>query len=143
MEVVHQKSWFGRNWMWLVPVGGCLTLIVVGIVFIGSLFFGVTEVFKNSTPYEYALEQARNNPEVILALGDHIESDGMISGNISIQNDKGNADFSIPIKGSKGKGRIFVIAEKSGDEWFYEKLYVVIKMTQQEINLLEKVLESI
>ena len=67
----------------------------------------------------------------------------MISGNISYQNNSGDANFSIPIKGSKGKGRIFVVAHKSGDDWFYEKLYVVIKDTQQEINLLEKGLESI
>jgi len=143
MEVVQQKSWFGKNWIWVVPVGGCLTLIIIAVVFIGSVFFGVKEVFKNSTPYEYALEQAQNNPEVMSALGNLIESDGMISGNISYQNNSGVADFSIPIKGSKGKGRIFIVAEKSGDEWIYEKLYVVIKDTQEEINLLKKVLESI
>lgn len=143
MEEVRQKSWFGRNWIWVVPVGGCLTLIIIGMVFIGSIFFGVTKMFKNATPYEYALEQASQNREVILILGNTIESDGMISGNISIDNNSGSADFSIPIKGSKGTGRVFVVAEKKNGEWIYEKLYVLIKETQEEINLLEKELEHI
>jgi hypothetical protein len=143
MEEVRQKSWFGRNWIWVVPVGGCLTLIIIGLVFIGSIFFGVTKMFKSSTPYEYALEQASQNREVALILGNTSESDGMISGNISINNNSGIADFSIPIKGSKGEGRIFVVAEKRNGEWIYEKLYVLIKETQEEINLLEKELEHI
>jgi hypothetical protein len=143
MEEVRQKSWFGRNWIWVVPLGGCLTLIIIGIIFIGTLFFGVTNMFKNSTPYEYALEQASHNPEVAFILGNPIEADGMISGNISIKNNTGIADFSIPIKGSKGTGRIVVVAEKKDGEWMYEKLYVLIKETQEEINLLKSVLEHI
>jgi hypothetical protein len=67
----------------------------------------------------------------------------MISGNISIKNNTGIADFSIPIKGSKGAGRIVVVAEKKDGKWMYEKLYVLIKETQEEINLLESVLEHI
>lgn len=143
MEEVRQKSWFGRNWIWVVPVGGCLTLIIIGLIFIGTLFFGVTNMFKNSTPYEYALEQASQNREVTLILGDAIESDGIINGNISIDNNSGIANFSIPIKGSKGEARIYVVAEKRNGEWIYEKLYVLIKETQEEINLLEKELEHI
>ncbi len=143
MEEVRQKSWFGRNWMWVVPVGGCTTLIIIGVIFVGTLFFGVTKMFKNSTPYDYALEQASNNPDIIFILGNDIEADGMISGNISFKNDSGEADFSIPIKGPNGKGRIFVIAEKKDGLWVYEKLYVLIKETQEEINLLEKELERI
>lgn len=143
MEEVRQKGWFGRNWIWVVPVGGCLTLIIIGLIFMGTLFFGVTRMFKNSTPYEYALEQASQNREVTLILGDAIESDGIINGNISIDNNSGIANFSIPIKGSKGEARIYVVAEKRNGEWIYEKLYVLIKETQEEINLLEKELEHI
>ena len=29
MEEQKQKSWLGKNWPWVVPVGGCLTLIIV------------------------------------------------------------------------------------------------------------------
>lgn len=143
MEEQQHKSWFKRNWKWAVPVGGCLTLIILGVLGIFSLIFGVTKMFTSSEPYEYAMEHAKNNPEVINILGAPIESDGIINGNISLRNNDGEADFSIPIKGSSGEGNIIVVAEKKDGTWFYEKLYVQIKSNQEQINLLEKELEHI
>ncbi len=42
MENAQQKSWFGRNWRWVLPVGGCLTVILLFVFGIGALFFGVS-----------------------------------------------------------------------------------------------------
>ena len=49
------------------------------------------------------------------------------------------------IKGPKGKGTLIVSGIRTNGEWAYEDLYVRIKETQEEINLLEneKVLEDI
>jgi hypothetical protein len=149
MEVHEQKSWFSRNWGWVVPVGGCgcgcLGFILLFIFGIGAAIFGVSEIISNSTPVDYAIEQASKNEKVIQFLGESIEKYGIPSGNISINNDDGEVDFSIPIKGSKGKGTLVVRGIRSNGEWIYEDLYVRIKETQEEINLLEKekVLESI
>ncbi|MBN4070539.1 hypothetical protein JYT76_02545 [Olleya sp. AH-315-F22] len=142
-EQVQQKNWFTRNWLWVIPVGGCLTIICLFVFGVGAIFFGITNVLKNSTPYEYSVELASNNSDVIQLLGEPIETHGIMSGNISIQNNSGEVDISIPIKGSKGKGTIIVIGEKIGGEWFYEELYVLIKETNEKINLLNKILEVI
>ncbi|MNR61719.1 Cytochrome oxidase complex assembly protein 1 [compost metagenome] len=61
----------------------------------------------------------------------------MVSGNISINNDTGNCDLQIPIKGSKGKGTLFVVAEKRG-KWKYSQMSVYIEATDEEIDLLAK-----
>ncbi len=143
MEGVRQKSWFGRNWPWIIPVGGCLTVILLFVLGIGTVFFGVSKMFTSSTPYEYAMQSAKNNSNVIAILGEPIDADGIISGNISLNNDDGKADFKIPIKGPKGKARIVVIGTKTYGEWAYEALYVLIKETREEINLLDKSLEGI
>ncbi len=143
MEQVKKKSWIGRNWPWVLPVGGCLTVIFLLIFGIGAIFFGVTKAIKNSTPYEYAVELAQNDPDVINALGERIETDGMLSGNISINNDGGDVNFVIPLKGSRGKGSLTVIGERIDGEWVYEELYVLVKETNEKINLLEKILEGI
>lgn len=143
MEEVKQKSWFGRNWLWVLPVGGCLTVILLLVFGVGAIFFGVTNALKNSTPYEYTVELAKNNTEVIAVLGDPVETDGMLSGNISLNNDGGNVDFQIPLKGPKGKASLVVRGEKIDGEWIYEDLYVLIKSTNEKINLLDKVLEGI
>lgn len=142
-EQVPQKSWFHRNWMWLVPVGGCLTIILLFVFGIGALIFGAFGMLTNSTPYEYALDQAKNNVQVIELLGTPIDTDGIMQGNISFKNDEGSADLQIPIEGPNGKARIIVIAQKNYGEWIYEDLYVEIKETNEKINLLDKTLEGI
>ena len=149
MSEQEQKSWFSRNWGWVVPVGGCgcgcLGLILLFVFGIGATIFGVSEMMTNSVPVGYAIEQASKNEKVIQFLGEPIESYGIPSGNISLDNDDGNVDFTISIKGPKGKGILIVRGIRVNSEWAYEDLYVRIKETQEEVNLLanEKVLEDI
>ncbi len=141
-EHIPQKSWFGRNWIWVVPLGGCLTIIVLFVFGIGAAIFGVSKMFTGSTPYKYAIEQATTNPRVIELLGNPVETAGMMQGKISTTNNSGEVNITIPLKGSKGKGSVTVIGTKEDGEWSYEKLYVLIKDTQEKINLLEKTLEG-
>ena len=149
MKEQHQKSWFNRNWMWAVPVGGCgcgCLLIILFFVFgIGAAFLGISSLVESSTPVEHALSKAKENTKVIELLGESLETYGIPSGNISLNNNDGEVDFSIPIRGEKGEGTLVVRGLKTNGEWIYEDLYVRIKETQEEINLLEKekVLESI
>ena len=142
MEDVKQKSWFGRNWGWVLG-GGCLTIIVLFVLGFGAIFFGVSKMFTTSAPYEYAVELAKNNPDVIAILGEPIETDGIISGNISLDSNDGHADFRIPLKGRNGKASIIVVGKKTDGVWDYEKLFVLIKETKEKINLLDKNLEGI
>ena len=143
MEEVKQKSWFGRNWVWVVPLGGCLTIIALFVLGIGALVFGVSKAISGSAPYEYAVEQASNSPKVIAALGRPVETDGIMQGNISLENgDSGHVDITIPLKGSKRKGYVTIIGEKVNGDLVYEELYVLIKSTNEEINLLDKSLEG-
>ncbi|MGJ8745399.1 cytochrome c oxidase assembly factor Coa1 family protein [Polaribacter sp.] len=146
MEEIKQKSWFQRNWMWAVPVGGCgcgcVVIILLFIFGIGAAFFGISQAFNEATPIKYATELAFSNLEVQEALGNDLEKYGIPSGNISLNNDDGDIDFSIAIKGTKGVGSIVVRGIKTNGKWVYEDLYVFIKETQNQINLLEKVTED-
>lgn len=139
----EQKSWFKRNWIWVVPGCGCLGLILVVVFGLGAAFFGVKSVFESSSPYKHAVELAKTNPEIVELLGEPIETDGMMNGNISVQNDSGSANFSVPLKGPNGKATLVVLAERFDGEWVYEGLYVTIKESQERINLLEHALEAI
>lgn len=143
MEEQPQKSWFKRNWLWFVPTMGCLTLIILFVLGIGTLIFGVTNMMSESTPTKYAIEQASKNSIVLERLGGSIEQKGMISGSINFSNGgDGDADLTIPIRGTNGRAIIRVVAEKYDDQWTYEKLYVSIKETNEKINLLDKSLEG-
>lgn len=145
MSEQGQKSWFGRNWLWFIPLTGCLGFILLIILGLGAAFFGVSNMINNATPVEYAIELATKNELVIKNLGEPIEKYGIPSGNISLTNDDGDVDFSIPIRGNVGEGTLVVRGIKIDGEWVYEDLYVRIRDTQEEINLLEKekILESI
>ncbi|MFH7002375.1 cytochrome c oxidase assembly factor Coa1 family protein [Flavobacterium bizetiae] len=131
-----RKSWWQRNWKWFVPTG-CVSILLIFVLFIVSIFFGVTSMMTNSDAYKGAMIEAQKNKQVIEKLGSPIEDDGMTSGSINTSNDSGNCDLQIPIKGPKGKATLFIVAEKKGT-WKYSEMTVLIKATNEEIDLLKK-----
>jgi len=60
-----------------------------------------------------------------------------LSGNISVQNDSGQADLSIPVQGSAHKGTIHVVAKKSEGEWTYNKLTLEVDDSPKRVDLLQ------
>ena len=143
MEAHHQKSWFGRNWPWLLPVGGCLIIIFLFVFGIGAAIFGGVKLLKNSEPFEYALETATNNEELIAIIGEPIETDGIMQGSLNCNNGRSSADITIPLKGPEGEASVTIVGEKLDEDWEYEEFYITIKATNEKINLLDKVLEGI
>lgn len=133
---IQQKSWFARNWGWAVPVGGCLTLIVLFFIFLGSLIFGVSELITESAPYQDALFKVNEDEYVVNILGEPIETNGIMNGSLSYKNNTGSADISIPIKGPKGEAQLFVVGTKQNDQWTYKEMYVIIDETDEQIDLL-------
>lgn len=117
-------------------MGGCLVLALVGAAFglglAGLIFTGL----KSSGPYAQALELARQNHEVVEALGEPIEAGWLASGSISITGPSGEAELSIPIHGPLNRGTIYVIAEKRAGQWDFERLEVEIEGLSERIDLL-------
>ncbi|WP_299221416.1 cytochrome c oxidase assembly factor Coa1 family protein [uncultured Aquimarina sp.] len=135
-EHTPQKSWFSRNWPWVVPLGGCLTLIIIFFVFLGSVIFGVSQAFTNSTPYQDALVKAQEDEYIVQMLGEPIETNGIMSGSLLFENNEGSVDISIPIKGPEGEARIYIVGIKQNDKWTYSELYVIIDETNEQVDLL-------
>lgn len=134
--IVEQKSWFARNWGWALPLGGCLTLIVLFFAFIGYAIFGVTEFFSDSTPFEDAIEKVNEDDYIVSILGDPIESEGIMGGGISYRNNNGLVDTSTDIFGPNGTATLYIVGTKKQDTWHYEELYVIITDTNEQIDLL-------
>ena len=132
----QKKSWFSRNKTWALPTGGCLVVLIIVAIFVFSLIGGVTTLFKNSEPYQYAIQQAQESEWVISKIGQPIESDGMTTGNVNFTNGNGTAELSIPIKGNKDEATILVIANKTGEAWDYTTLTVTVDDTEEVHNLL-------
>ncbi len=139
-ELVPQPSWWKRNWKWAVPVGGCLSILIIGVIAIGSIFYGVANAIEDSQPYEYALEKINTDENLINALGSPIEKEGMVNGSWNYTNGQKAVNMKIPISGPKGKGTLFVEATGEGDDWTYQVIRVEIK-DQEPIDLKNDVLE--
>jgi hypothetical protein len=140
-ELIEEPSWWKRNWKWVIPVGGCFTIIILFMALIGAGIFGVSKMFTGSEPYTYALEQVQSNEQVIELLGEPIETNGIMQGSINFSNNEGNANISIPIKGPNGEGKIYVVGEKRNDTWTYSELEV--RINNEVINLLDEGLHEI
>lgn len=136
-ELVSPPSWWKKNWKWVVPVGGCFTLIIGAIILFTSIYFGVTGMMEGSQPYEYAFELINKDEELLKILGSPIEKDGMIQGNINWKNGDKSAKMAIPIAGPKGTGKLYIDATGKGDEWNYHEIR--IEVDEQEYDFLEKV----
>ncbi|MCC1485277.1 cytochrome c oxidase assembly factor Coa1 family protein [Winogradskyella immobilis] len=136
MEEQRQKSWFAKNWGWVLG-GGCLTLIVVVVVVVGGIIYKVTDTIKESEPFTHAYAEAIEDERVIEYLGTPIETNGIGNTSYNYSNGSTTAELTIPIKGPKDEGNIVVSAEKISNEWAYKLLYVKIDGEIETINLLE------
>ncbi|KAA3621633.1 MAG: hypothetical protein DWP94_10115 [Flavobacterium sp.] len=137
-ELVERKSWFNRNWKWVLPTGGCLLAIILIVAFAGSIIWGVTSLMSDSQAYQDAMDAATNNPKVVRLLGEPVEPDGMTGGSVHYSNGYGTAELTIPIKGPNGKGTIRVEGSGVKENWTYEKMEVLIAESDEIIDLLEE-----
>ena len=83
-----------------------LGLLLIGGIAAFFIFKGVLGLLEKSPPYQDGIARAQSSAEVKAALGEPIETDGMVSGNINYSNDTGSADLTVPIKGPKGTGTL-------------------------------------
>jgi len=129
-------NWFGRNWKWAAPTG-CLLLVLLVALFVGSIFFFVFSMMKSNDAYQHGLATARKDPEVVMALGQPIQEGWFVSGNFEENGASGQANFSIPVSGPKGAGTLYVEARKAAGQWNYSTMVLEVEASKQRIDLLD------
>lgn len=130
-------GWFGRNWKWFVPVG-CVTVLLLAVGVAAVIGYGVLGMYENSSlavPKRDALAAAQASPAVKQALGEPMEMGFMMSGTISVNDDRGQADVSYPIHGPRGKGRVKLVGELEDGRWVYSVLEAQIQGQPAPIDL--------
>lgn len=135
-EQPPQKSWFGRNWPWLIPVGCFGMLIFVGII-VGLLLMVGMSVLKDAEPYQTAVKAAETHPIVIEHIGTPVKISYMVIGEVNITNDTGKARIAFPVSGPKGKGTIYIEAERADGKWTTKQLLFVKPDDKTKFDLLE------
>lgn len=135
-SLIERPNWWKRNWKWFVPVGGCLTLIVIFIVAIGLGAFGIINSVKENTSYDEVLAKVILKSEVAQELGEPIEKNGIGSYKFNYSNGDQTSSAVIPIKGSKGKGEIYVTTTGPKENPVYKKLEVYIEAKDSIITMM-------
>ncbi len=125
------KGWFSRNWKWIAGLFGGAALLgclcvaaVMGIT--GISIAGAFSMIKGNPVYQEALQTVQADSRAQEMLGTPITAGWMISGEISESGSTGTADFSIPVSGPKGSGRVDVVARKVNGEWTITLLQLVM-----------------
>ena len=117
---------------------GCFSVALMFLLFVGSILVIVFSAMKSTDVYKEALSRAKADPAVIEALGSPIKDGFLMSGNTNVNGASGETNLAIPISGPKGKGTIYVSANKSLGQWIYSGLVVEVGETHKRINLLQK-----
>jgi hypothetical protein len=130
-ELIEQKSWWKRNWKWLVPLSGII-LISLGIFFssgMDGIATDLVQAYADTELYDNALEKAKSDERVTELLGEikPIDQLAILEGHVEYSNDNKTVNSSIRIIGNKGKGSLDISADRMNNEWNYTKINVRIK----------------
>ena len=118
-----RRNWWSRNWGWVVALG-CLTPILL----IGSCVAGLAWVVMSSIRatdiYEDSVARAKSDPRVIEALGSPVVARWWITGNLNVEGSRGEADFNVPLQGSRNNGTLEVEGSRDGGDWTFSVMQV-------------------
>lgn len=129
-----KRNWIERNPLWKIPLGFLIGVLLMALF--GAVPLGIMNAsFRNSDVYQQAMAQAQANAQVREQIGEPIKAGWFIWGQLKIGGTTGRANFSIPISGPAGKGRIRVVAYKDG-LWKFSCLQVYVEGPPRAIDLL-------
>jgi hypothetical protein len=122
--------------------GGIKPLVIVGIVVVGLALFvvalgaGIMATFRRSDAYTGAVARAVADSAVAARLGAPITTGYFTTGSISLNNNDGVAEISIPLHGAREDGTLLVEANKKQGVWTYARLEVQTASDGKSINLI-------
>ncbi|QXP59004.1 cytochrome c oxidase assembly factor Coa1 family protein [Olleya sp. HaHaR_3_96] len=130
-ELIKHKSWWNRNWKWFVPVSGILLIIISVFISFGmsGIVSDLTQAYSDTELYEKALEKVKSDQKVTELLGEiaPIDNLAILEGDIYYTNNNQTVNSTIRLKGTKGKARMDITADKINNAWEYKIINVRIK----------------
>ena len=125
IPVPGEKDWLDEHPHSRLTIGA-LFVVLSSAVFIVGVLCLVEYSFHHYTVTVQAVERAKNNPQVIQALGQPIKVGWVIKGNIHMKNSNGYADLRIPIFGPNGNATIVLYAREIEGTWKFTTLRMEI-----------------
>lgn len=131
MEEEIRQSWWKRNWKWALPSGGCLTILIIIAIIVITTFSSLSKS-TSIIAYINVITELQSNTEVAQALGKPIEiQDETYDPELSVD----HLDVEMQLDGQKADGTLIVKADKIDDKWVYTVCLIMVKGTDQVIDL--------
>jgi len=139
-DLVENKSWWNKKWKWVIPLLGIflISIFTISKTDIGENTFDIVKAYADPDLIETALFKAQENGEVKELLGtlEQIDKMAKLEGSVKYSNNDTSVDISVRVKGSKGKGRMRVLAVRNGETWEYKKIVIGIKKLRKTIEII-------
>ncbi len=130
-ELIKQRSWWKKNWKWLVPVSGIILILIVFLISSGVAgnSADIVRAYSETELYENALEKVKSDERASELLGEikPIDKLAILEGVVKYSNEYKTINSSIRVVGTKGRGRMDISADLIHDEWNYKKINIRIK----------------
>lgn len=145
-ELIVNNNWWNNNWKWFLPTSLLLLLLLSGFILssgIGGNITDITQAYADDSLYQNAINKVKTNKRVLDILGEiePIDKLAILEGNAIYSNGNNSVTSSIRIKGSKGKGKMDILAEKNGSIWQYKTIKIRIKNPKEEIQIINNTVD--
>lgn len=117
---------------WMIGAGAML----VTTALLAVIYFTSGTLFHDSDAFHLAISTAETNPVVIQNVGTPLETGRFVSGKMEVSKAAGHAEFSIPISGPKGHGKLYVEAHKTAGSWRMSVLQFIAEGSQTPVDIL-------
>jgi Cytochrome oxidase complex assembly protein 1 len=109
------------HWSRRLVLGFVITIAISA--FLAFLLVFIEHEIKSSTVYQMSVTTARASPEILATLGSPIDVSWFVSGEVSQStNGGGKATLTIPLKGPRGRGKLWVQAGRQAGTWRFSIL---------------------
>jgi hypothetical protein len=129
------RGWWRRNWKWAVPLGSVSALALVA-VFVAAVLALVFTTIRQEDVYRKAVARAEASPAVQAELGAPIHEGWWMLGRVRTGASWGIARLSIPLRGTRTSGTLYLAAHMSAGRWTYRQLEVAVEGRPGRISLL-------
>ncbi len=137
MNHYNQKNWLQIYGRWFVPI----LIVALIMIFISSPMGNAAKdfgsLYLNPSIYQDALAKVRQHKEASELLGKPIETLFLMEGEVQYYDNRNVVKMTIPIKGSKAKGRMDIEANKINNNWVYERIRVRVKNPKNFVDIID------
>ena len=139
-ELILEKSWWKRNWKWFITSVIVLSTLAIILSLFANPISDIAKAYADNSIHENALVKARQNQQVTETLGvlEPIDKMAIFEGFVLYSNNNSTVYLTIRIKGTKGKGKMDITANKVNENWSYQKIAIRIREPKKTISIIQK-----